>query len=314
MSAARAELLADGGARASSDRDFFRSPEFLDAEGVSHTVVLAGAAGEVAIPLVVREIPRSDRCDAISPYGYPGARVSKAPPEDVDWSGTGLVSLFLRDRIGGEPCLGSPTERSDVQLHDPAQPRQVRGRLAEQVRGNARAGWAVERVAGPSASAAERSAFAAAYGETMARVGAAERYLYPGAYFERILGFEHSHLLLARSPAGGLEAGAIAAVSDGLLHYYLGGTAEVAIEASPFKNVVWAMLDLADELGLPLNLGGGVEPGDGLERFKRGFANATAPFRTHEVVADASAYGELAAGRDARGYFPAYRAPNRGSG
>jgi hypothetical protein len=94
-----------------------------------------------------------------------------------------------------------------------------------------------------------------------------------------------------------------------VLHYYLGGTAEAAIEASPFKNVVAAMLDLADELGLPLNLGGGVEPGDGLERFKRGFANATAPFRTHEVVADASAYEELAGGRDASGYFPAYRAP-----
>jgi hypothetical protein len=311
MSAARAELLADGGARAASDGDFFRSPQYLAAESVSHTALVSGDGGEVAIPLLVREIPDSDRSDAISPYGYPGASVSgAAPPGDVDWSETGLVSLFLRDRIGGEPCLPSPTERSEVQLHDPAQPRRVRGRLAEQIRGNQRAGWAVERVAGPAASPTQRSAFATAYGETMARVGAAERYLYPGSYFERILGFPQSHLLLARSPGGELEAGAIAAVSDGLLHYYLGGTAEAAIEASPFKNVVSTMLDFADELGVALNLGGGVEPGDGLERFKRGFANATAPFRTHEVIADASAYEQLAAGRDARGYFPAYRAPS----
>ena len=72
------------------------------------------------------------------------------------------------------------------------------------------------------------------------------------------------------------------------------------------------MLDLADELGLPLNLGGGFEPGDGLERFKRGFANSAAPFRTHEVVADPDAYEELTAGRDAAGFFPAYRASQPG--
>ncbi len=69
------------------------------------------------------------------------------------------------------------------------------------------------------------------------------------------------------------------------------------------------MLDLADELALPLNLGGGLEPGDGLERFKRGFANAEGPFRTHEVVCDHDAYAELAGtGRErAGGFFPAYR-------
>jgi len=101
---------------------------------------------------------------------------------------------------------------------------------------------------------------------------------------------------------------AIAAVSDSVLHYYLGGTADSARDASPFKNVVIAMLDLADELGLPLNLGGGVSPGDGLEEFKRGFANADLPFHTQEVVCDREAYGQLGAGRDASGYFPAYRA------
>ena len=105
-----------------------------------------------------------------------------------------------------------------------------------------------------------------------------------------------------------MGAAAIAATSDGILHYYLGGTADEAREASPFKNVVVAMLDLADELELPLNLGGGVAPGDGLENFKRGFANSDLPFHTHEVVCDAGAYDELSGGRDGGAYFPAYRA------
>ncbi len=70
------------------------------------------------------------------------------------------------------------------------------------------------------------------------------------------------------------------------------------------------MLDLADEHSLTLNLGGGVEPGDGLETFKRGFANSEAAFRTHEVVCDAAEYERLSgsAGGDAGGFFPAYRA------
>jgi hypothetical protein len=71
---------------------------------------------------------------------------------------------------------------------------------------------------------------------------------------------------------------------------------------------VVAMLDLADELGLPLNLGGGVTPGDGLERFKRGFANSELTFHTHEIVCDRGEYDRLSAGIDAGGFFPAYRA------
>ena len=122
-----------------------------------------------------------------------------------------------------------------------------------------------------------------------------------------MLSFERSWLLVARRD-GEVGAAAIAATSDALLHYYLGGTADAARDASPFKNVVAAMLDLADELVLPLNLGGGVTPGDGLEAFKRGFANADLPFHTQEVVCDPDAYAELSAGRDAGGYFPAYRA------
>jgi hypothetical protein len=72
-----------------------------------------------------------------------------------------------------------------------------------------------------------------------------------------------------------------------------------------------------------------VAPGDGLERFKRGFANSRAPFRVHRVICDSDAYGRLigttgareeggAAGAGATaaeggaagaGFFPAYRAP-----
>jgi hypothetical protein len=302
-----AELLADGGAAALAP-DFFRSREFLGAEGATHTLRAAPAA----IPLIVRnDLPGGLR-DGISPYGYPGATIdgggSPVDPAEIEWSASGLVSAFIRDRVGAEPSLAGATARSMVQVHDPSRPRRVRPRLAEQIRALSRAGWEVAVGTGPETTESERSAFHRAYTETMRRAGAAKRYLFPSEYFDAILGFDRSWLLLVRSPVGEPGAGAIAALSDGLLHYYLGGTADEHLAASPFKNVTAAMLDLADELEVPLNLGGGVQAGDGLERFKRGFANSELPFWTHELVCDPDAYERLAAGRDADDFFPAYRA------
>jgi hypothetical protein len=303
-----AELLADGGAAAHAP-DFFRSPEFLEAERATHTL----RAGGAAIPLIVRDdLPEGLR-DAISPYGYPGATLAEGggpvDPAGIKWSASGLVSVFIRDRVGAEPSLAGATARSMVQVHDPSRPRRLRPRLAEQIRAVSRAGWEVAVVAGPETTEAERGAFHSAYTETMRRAGAAERYLFAPKYMDVILGFELSWLLLARSPDGEPGAGAIAALSDGLLHYYLGGTADAHLVISPFKNVTAAMLDLADELEVPLNLGGGVHAGDGLERFKRGFANSELSFWTQELVCDPGAYERLAAGRAAGDFFPAYRAP-----
>ena len=141
------------------------------------------------------------------------------------------------------------------------------------------------------------------------RTGAAERYLYESAYFERLFGAERCWLLLAARGGESPAAGAIAGASDGYLHYYLGGTADEALADSPMKNLFAAMIELAAELGMPLHLGGGVEPGDSLDDFKRGFANDEAAFVTHQVVCDPEAYRELTGeGEAPEGFFPAYRA------
>jgi hypothetical protein len=308
----KATLIADDGAAAADAGSFFRSPEFLAAEGVTHTLGISGDGAELRLPLIVREIDGSDRIDAVSPYGYPGASGAAEAlpnPTEVDWSQTGLVSLFVRDRVGGPPCLAGGTERSLVQIADPRGESGIRKRLREQIRANERRGWQVAAEPGAAAEADDRAAFEAAYAETMARTEAAARYLYSSEYFERVLSASSAWLLLAGREGGRAEAGAIAASSDGFLHYYLGGTADTALADSPMKNLFAAMISLAGELGLSLNLGGGVAPGDSLESFKQGFANAVEPFRTHEVVCDPAAYEELSAGRGGDGgFFPAYRA------
>jgi Acetyltransferase (GNAT) domain len=308
-----AALIEDRGAAAVSE-DLFRSPSFLGAEGVTHTLRIDSPGRTTLVPLVVREIDGSELGDAISPYGYPGARIDgEGPAPDhaaVDWSATELVSVFIRDRLG-EPTIAGASPRSTVYLHDPERERAVRPRLAEQVRAAERAGWTVETVAGPDAGDAEIAAFEAAYEQTMRRADAAERYFFGRDYYRATLSFPRSWLLLSRAPGGEPGAAAIAATSDGLLHYFLGGTTDASLEQSPFKNVVVAMLDLADALGLPLNLGGGVTPGDGLERFKRGFANSELPFHTHEIVCNPTEYARLGSGVDAGEFFPAYRALGR---
>jgi hypothetical protein len=305
-----AELVEDGGAAAASD-DLFRSPPFMEAEGVTHTLRIDSPARTTLIPLIVREVDGSELRDAISPYGYPGATIEGDGPapdaDEVDWAPTELVSLFVRDRLG-DPAFAHPSPRSSIYLHDPGRERGIRARLAEQVRAAERSGWRVETIAGPNADDAALAAFEAAYEQTMRRTEAADRYFFGTDYYRAALDFPDSRLLLAKGPHDEPGAAAIVARSDGFLHYFLGGTTDAALEQSPFKTVVVAMLDLSDELGLPLNLGGGVTAGDGLERFKRGFANGELPFNTHEVVCDPDEYDRLGGGTDAGGFFPAYRA------
>jgi hypothetical protein len=306
----KARLIEDGGRAASDTEQFFRSPDFLAAEGATHTLALEG---EVALhlPLVVRPLEGSDRRDAISPYGYPGAVESPDPapdPAGIDWSGTNLVSVFIRDRIGEHPALAGGTIRSEVHV---AEGREgIRKRLREQIRRNERRGWSVQVQRGGEVAAESREAFERAYAETMTRTEAAERYLFGSEYFERLLASERCWLLLASHEEGPGQAGAIAVASDGYLHYYLGGTADEALDDSPMKNLFAAMIDLGGELGLPVSLGGGVVPGDSLDDFKRGFATGQAPWHTHELICDPAAYEELSGEAGSSPYFPAYRAPS----
>lgn len=322
--AAIAELIADRGAAAESD-EFFRSRPFLDAEGVTHTLRIEIGNAELFAPLLVREIPGTHVLDAISPYGYPGLARSQSasrniePPmgasrlqstlraEEIEWADTGLVSLFLRHTLGPPPLAGA-AERNVVQIADPKLPAKSRASDRNRINRNRRDGYAVELLPGPQTSGEQRAGFLAAYEQTMRRAGAAERYFFSAAYFDRVLTSDRSWLALAYAPGGDVAAASITVRSDGFLHYYLSGSADAHLRASPMKNVVAVLVELSAEQGLPLNLGGGIARGDRLEEFKRGFANREQAWHTSEIVCDRAAYDRLSAGREAGGFFPVYRA------
>jgi hypothetical protein len=324
---ARAELIEDRGEAVAGD-EFFRSRPFLDAEGATHTLRIESDDAELLAPLIVRPIAGGPERDAISPYGYPGlttpGAVGSSPryaetsaystiggswldPAAVDFSATGVVSIFLRHRLGPPPLTGA-TERIVVQIADPALPPKSRPSDRRQIRRNLEAGYELALVPGSQTTPAQRAGFLNLYEQTMRRAAAAERYFFGAAYFDRVLEADRTWLALATAPDGTLAAASLAAVSDGFLHYYLSGSADSQLRDSPMKNVVARLIDHAADLSLPLNLGGGLSPGDALEEFKRGFANRTEPWRTSEIVCDAERYDQLAAGRDPGGFFPAYRA------
>ncbi|HEV7482236.1 MAG TPA: GNAT family N-acetyltransferase, partial [Solirubrobacterales bacterium] len=229
-------------------------------------------------------------------------------PRKVDFSGTGLVSAFIRHTLG-EPPIAGTTERNVVQIADPELAPKSRPSDRRQVRKNLEAGYELALVPGGETTAAQRAGFLNVYEQTMRRTGAADHYFFPAAFFERVLEADRTWLALATAPDGELAAASLAAVSDGYLHYYLSGSADSHLRDSPMKNVVARLLEHATELALPLNLGGGISPGDALEEFKRGFANRQQTWRTSEIVCDQEKYARLSASHPATGFFPAYRAP-----
>jgi hypothetical protein len=334
-----AELIEDGGASAGGGvgghpSEFFRGADFLEAEGATHTLRIETDDAELLAPLIVRQIGDGPDLDAVSPYGYPGfAVIGDVPPDRVrrngriepesanapegdpgwldpatiDFSRTGLVSAFIRHRLDLVPLSGS-TERNVVQIADPALKPKSRPSDRRQVRRNLEAGYAVELIPGEATTAGQRAAFLDLYEQTMRRTDAAAHYFFGADYFDRIFSADRTWLALATDPDGAAAAASIACVSDGYLHYYLSGSADGRLGDSPMKNVLARLIEHATELGLPLNLGGGIHAGDALEEFKRGFANRTVAWRTSELICDPARYAELTGDRDAGGFFPAYRA------
>jgi hypothetical protein len=232
---------------------------------------------------------------------------ARIDPASIDFSDTGLVSLFIRHALG-EPPLAGASDRNVVQIADPSLPPKRRGSDRNQINKNLRRGYRVRVVPGPEAAAEQRAGFLAAYEQTMRRADAAERYFFGSAYFDRILSSPLTRLAVAEAPEGTIAAASIFVRSDGFLHYYLSGSVDSHLRDSPMKNVVAALVELSEEERTPLNLGGGIVRGDRLEEFKRGFANREQPWFSSEIVCDAPAYASLSEGREAGGFFPAYRA------
>ena len=263
----------------------------------SPTRCASSRRGELLAPLIVREIRRSRALDAISPYGYPGLSPAPRSPalgprrgrlrRDRAWSASSSAT-----RLGPSRRWPAPRERNVVQIADPALPPKSRTSDRQQIRRNLRARLRGARR--PGRRDRRRASAPASSPPTSRRCGApsaAERYFFGAAYFDRILAARRAPGSPSPSPPTGDARRRLDRRPQRRLPPLLPERhrrrppARLADEERRL-----ALVDFAAELGLPLNLGGGIAPGDRLEEFKRGFANREQPWHTSEIVCDQAAY------------------------
>lgn len=304
-----------------------------------------------ALPFL-KEQGRMGFLDAATPYGYGGpvfraegpeharelvARLDRAHLEHLAGRGAATEFLCLHPLLANhEPLLA---------LGLPAEPRKrvaVADLLPDEAalwaglnRGNKssinkarRAGVRVER-AEPTPELL--ALFESMYRATMARQGAAERWLFPDGYFARCaeeLG-PGCLFFLART-ADGRAASCFQVLLHGpTAYYHFAGTDEAFFHLRPNNLLMWEVMLACKALGCAaLHLGGGVseDEGDSLMRYKLGFTRRTEVLHTLGRVVRADVYEELCGlkrGHERRtlgpeqaraldaspggGYFPLYR-------
>lgn len=118
-------------------------------------------------------------------------------------------------------------------------------------------------------------------------------------------------LVAVRAERAGVTVGMTLWLADApCAHYHLGAYSAAGYEVSASYAVFdCALRHLRDHGVRWVDIGGppGDEAGDGLERFKRGWANSERSAHLCGRVLDSAAYQRLSAGRSS-GWFPAYRA------
>lgn len=295
-----------------------------------------GAGGAILFPLILRPLaaepwarPGESRWDATSPYGYGGPYAWGSPDADAYWAAfeawrarEGLVTTFAR--LSLFPGQLAPIPRG-VEFNAPnvavpltggqAPPWELYDSHARRsVRQAERAGVTVER----DETGARLGDFIEAYEQTMRRHRASSFYFFPRPFFEALLaGLGGRAVFFHALHEGRVVSSDIVLRSEEHLYYFLSGTRDGADKLKASHLLKHREIEWGAELGKrTFVLGGGYGDGDGLMRFKRGFApHGEVPFNVAKLVHDPAAAAELEAARAAGGswtprpgFFPPYRA------
>lgn len=279
--------------------------------------------GEYYVGFVVREIPGTDKFDAISVYGYPKLLPNepKIPAHeffkylnDVAIQ-NGIVSAYVR--LGVDDV-------SDLELTDPLVITKRVGQVVTvdttgcvatilaNYRKNLR--YDIKKSEGiVVSSSTEIDLFSNIYRENMLRVGAEDEYFFSNDYLESLLAIEGVELLLA-SDSHGVVAGGMFIRSGKKIYYHLGATAVRALKISPMKILLHNRIcQSASEETTEVILGGGVGGHvDPLLKFKQGFSKEVKYVNALRIVFDKGNYVSLTKDPTVNieeGFFPAYRKP-----
>lgn len=328
--AGRAEWLAVW--RAWPEREPMAHPGFAALFGRPEDRVVALADGDATgghlFPLIVRPLEGGLK-DATTPYGYGGAFAWGQRDDAAFWrayagwaSDERLVTTFARLSLFPDQ-LAAPPEAPVVLQQNIVVPlaggrdalwKGYEGKVRKWVKTAEAAGLTVE----VDETGARLADFISIYHHTMTRNGASSFYLFQRPFFDALLSeLAGSFALFHASKAGRVVSSDLMLLSRRRAYYFLGGTLEEAFDDGPNYLLKHRALEWAADKGLEgFVLGGGVEAGDGLFRYKRAYARAgETPFQVLRLTHDAAAGAALEAARAARepgwtprpGYFPRYR-------
>lgn len=279
--------------------------------------------------------------DAVSPYGYSGVFASPELSETDNaraWQEAmeelrehQVLSLFLRQSpLFPVPFTTPPGEvliddhhtvLVDVREVDSAWAA-LEGRCRTSVR-KARATGLTVRIEPAQRNDVEAgSDFRRLYEATMVRNQASHNYFFSDAYYEHLLIAPQGglHLASVTDASGGIVGAALLMCHAGLVHYHLSGSDPLAARAGATNLLLWEAIEWACGRGAySLHLGGGLENGDPLFKFKRSFGGALLSYKTFGVVVDPVGYKTATQSRaDQLGvsvetlqssrYFPTFRA------
>lgn len=324
------------------DHDTYHLPEYvvLDARLTGHRPAAfwyREGSRVLLLPLTVRQVPDSDRADAVSPYGYPGP-VSNADPADREFwqrastamrdtlSTQGVVTAFVRLH----PLLPAPLDVLNEALGDDT--TVVRhgetvsvdlslsvDEMWSETRSDHRNHINRARRAGVTVTWDEWDrlpAWVAVYHENMRRLGASDYYLVPA-----------EHMAALHDVLGDRMHLATALIDDevvgGNTFFEYRGFVQGYLASTRRENNHHADKLLYDEVrrwtksrgNTVFHVGGGVGGAkDSLFSYKAGFSTGRHPFHTWRVVADRAGYENLLRRKGLNpdsalmsGHFPPYR-------
>ena len=318
--------------------DIYQHPNYLRAASLHESgepvaFFAENDDGALLIPLLLRDIPGTDRQDVTSPYGYPAPVWSASNPAShlsafVDTlHERRIVSAFLRlhpllpgpDRHVRRDATGHSVYTHKVK-HGPTvwlsrtapedeSLEHTRSGHVSDIQRLLREGYRVELLR-PDAPGA-MDVFCEIYTATMDRVKASSFYYFSRAYFDMWKDglADYADLAFVRNTRGDLAAAGLFTRHQRWMQFHLSGTAAAHRSYAPTKLMLHRMRDAewteaqrrqtsvdapsGDEPAI-LHLGGGLNAAtDSLFYFKSGFSNRRATFSTWRIICDPRVYASL---------------------
>lgn len=279
-------------------------------------------------PFLKRIIPESGYYDLISPYGYAGYYSNSHDLDIHDEAFSCLQDFCKQNNIVSTFIRLNPFENSLNYIERDGVEQLIHGRvvtvplsqeyekLKEKYSSNhkrgikklMKLGFRVEK-----GTIETIDSFIEVYNQTMSRLNASDYYFFDKSYYEMLFDLNTvTQVYFVKNDKDEVVSGAVFCLTDDIIQYHLGGTAEGFVKMSPNKMIFDHLIHEYAEKKKWLNLGGGYGGSqDNLFNFKRGFSSFTHKFSTLRIVNMRDQYNNLSKDKsltdDNKDFFPRYR-------